>query len=1089
MPTMLLLLLLLLMSVFLLSFLLVVASRALSDPFSANATPYEDINFDSSRNLRRSYSTSTSSSSSSYSLEENPRTFFVLRPECHVYNLGLDKRTGRTHFRIECEELSDWNDDDYEYDDDEVYYNNGEDDTYYGSGDDNSNNNNDDEATPGGNHVDDDATDEDTDETAENGIDEEEEEDAYDDGTDVDPTGNGTDDNDSSTQDDKQEGEDDSLSADDAVIAGAETEVVDQQSNSESMNNASSVWASVGISALAGLVLLATCFFCFGGWSRRCSSSNRGKNLPGRNSSKVGDDTKKEIPAEKGDVKEAHSMPANGTYIAPNDNDDVSSLTDGRDRIYNNGMMGETAIGGGILASGAFVDLEDESQWESYFQSLVEYRKEHGNCLVPSDYTDPKDGRPLGKWVALQKHLAEASELPPGKIDRLSKLDFIWELQDVDGSSEDFGIITDPEKWQEYLKALKDYKAAHNGSTNVPPYYKDSQGRALGAWVRHQQHLAKQNSISAEQKAQLDALAFAWTIPVAPGIYEDDDGFIDPFTHWDEYINSLTAYKAEHGNCLPPREYRDESGRPLGQWVTLQRHLASAGDLSEPKIDQLTALGFAWQLQDGDGTASEHGIVRDKRLEKQYLQSLKSYKKKHGDYLVPASYIDDEGRCLGAWVRHQRYKATHGLLTEEQLSKLDDLGFDWNPRYTATLTGSLVAGSSVTKKLKSKSLNTNGSSFFRRLLGGNSAAKGKDNFGPHSDDQWDEYVRSLKKYQAASGDCNVPRDYVDGNGLPLGEWVSLQRIRSVEEGLSADQQGELSSLGFDWKLQPEDEKYRNGPTAADVTRDWNSFVKALVQYKKEYSDCMVPPSYHDKKGRLLGEWVANVRDVAAQNELSPPKRKQLEVLGFNWETPRGDGYGLQGGRGYGRWESHFQALTQYKVVNGNCNVPLTYKDADAQGVGSWAANMRHRAAMDELPLKNRERLNDIGFDWEANIRGDGTDQSVWDMHVQALKDFKNEHGSAHVPANFENRSAIGLGSWCTNQRRRAAQDQLGSERRKELAALGFDWNGEDQGLGELFRYDETGRPANMDVHRCVSANCEACQAEEPKGVRLLHFRW
>jgi Helicase associated domain len=49
--------------------------------------------------------------------------------------------------------------------------------------------------------------------------------------------------------------------------------------------------------------------------------------------------------------------------------------------------------------------------------------------------------------------------------------------------------------------------------------------------------------------------------------------------------------------------------------------------------------------------------------------------KKHGDCYVPDRYKNDEGVCLGLWVRNQRRR--EDSLTADQHKRLSDLGLDW----------------------------------------------------------------------------------------------------------------------------------------------------------------------------------------------------------------------------------------------------------------------------------------------------------------------------------------------------------------------------------------------------------------------------
>jgi len=72
--------------------------------------------------------------------------------------------------------------------------------------------------------------------------------------------------------------------------------------------------------------------------------------------------------------------------------------------------------------------------WEAKFEELVQYRKEHGDCLVPTKYAENKA---LGRWVSTQRaqyklweeEKKRACTLTKDRVKRLNKLGFVWRLQ------------------------------------------------------------------------------------------------------------------------------------------------------------------------------------------------------------------------------------------------------------------------------------------------------------------------------------------------------------------------------------------------------------------------------------------------------------------------------------------------------------------------------------------------------------------------------------------------------------------------------------------------------------------------------------
>jgi hypothetical protein len=109
------------------------------------------------------------------------------------------------------------------------------------------------------------------------------------------------------------------------------------------------------------------------------------------------------------------------------------------------------------------------------------------------------------------------------------------------------------------------------------------------------------------------------------------------------------------------------------------------------------------------------------------------------------------GLNLGSWVENQR--ARKKGLTPDQIKRLDNLGFSWDP----------IA------------------------------------------EQWEEGFAALQKFRKREGHCRVPRGSQEF-GLNLGSWVGTQR--SQKKRLTPDQIKRLDSLGFSW--DPHGEQWEEG---------------------------------------------------------------------------------------------------------------------------------------------------------------------------------------------------------------------------------------------------------------------------------------
>ena len=151
--------------------------------------------------------------------------------------------------------------------------------------------------------------------------------------------------------------------------------------------------------------------------------------------------------------------------------------------------------------------------WDERYERLKAYKAEHGNCAVP------QSNGPFGEWVNYQRSRRKKGKLSEERARKLDKLGFEWSLQDP------------PRTWDERFEELAKYKA-EQGHCNVPR----SQG-SLGGWVTNQRTLFRKEKLSTERKQRLDNIGFEWG--PSKGIP----------TTWDERLDELKEYKAEHGNC------------------------------------------------------------------------------------------------------------------------------------------------------------------------------------------------------------------------------------------------------------------------------------------------------------------------------------------------------------------------------------------------------------------------------------------------------------------------------------------------------------------------------------------------------------
>ena len=112
------------------------------------------------------------------------------------------------------------------------------------------------------------------------------------------------------------------------------------------------------------------------------------------------------------------------------------------------------------------------NQWSQRYQELVQYRAEHGDCLVPHNWNG---NRKLAQWVKRQRHQYQLkmqwkhSTLTDDRQQALEELGFVWEAHNA--------------MWEEQYKELQEFRRQH-GHAKVPGIYPTNPQLAL--WVKRQ---------------------------------------------------------------------------------------------------------------------------------------------------------------------------------------------------------------------------------------------------------------------------------------------------------------------------------------------------------------------------------------------------------------------------------------------------------------------------------------------------------------------------------------------------------------------------------------------------------------------------
>ncbi len=415
--------------------------------------------------------------------------------------------------------------------------------------------------------------------------------------------------------------------------------------------------------------------------------------------------------------------------------------------------------------------------------------------------------------------------------------------------------------WLQGYEKLKKYTAINQTSV-VPRAYKDDDGFNLGTWVGERRAAYKAQKLSQDKIQKLESIQ-GWVWDAV------ESEFQKGFEKLSEYVKEYRTARVKSG-------YKDREGFNLSNWVGNRRMEYKRGVLASDIIDRLESFeGWVWDTYEAN---FNEGF---KRLEK-YVDSYSTSR-------VPPSYRDQDGFNLGSWVNTRRNNFSKGILSSEQIQRLESLdGWVWNT-YEADFDEGIQqldrfvkenGTAKVSPKYKSEDGYALGSwvkTQRQKYKLGKLSAREIKRFESmtgwawnYINDNFEQGLRKLKEYVEESRGAQPLKDYVSEDGFTLGLWVSRQRGNFKKGMLPPEHSKKLEAVdGWCWNLN--EARFQDG-------------FRRLKKYVDSYSTSRVPLSYRDQDGFNLGMWVMSRRKDLKIGRLSKDKVRQLESLeGWVWD--------------------------------------------------------------------------------------------------------------------------------------------------------------------------------------------------------------
>lgn len=477
---------------------------------------------------------------------------------------------------------------------------------------------------------------------------------------------------------------------------------------------------------------------------------------------------------------------------------------------------------------------------------------------------------------------------------------------------------------------------------------------------------------------------------------------------WMLRYGQLVAYFKRHGTCDIP--IRSKEYKVLATWIVAQRYERRKGRLTLEQIDLLDRIRFTW---DPYSTEWRTNYV-----------ALAEYKAKHGNCEVPGK--SREYPVLGRWVKQQRSLNARGELSEERVTLLNRIGFDWEARIGTwdqrfrelCAFKERFGNTRVPVKWKDSPILGNWAAAQRyKYRQGRVSARHVELLNsiqfewevpraiPDAAD-WDEKLARFIKYREETGRTDFTRNDLEVRSI--AGWVQAQRAARRAGKLDPERERRLAEIGFPWDS-----------TTPGSEAHWRRRAEELRVYAQTHGTALVAAT--DKATRGLKEWVALQRSLRRRGRLSEQRIQLLDSIGFIWEPKRARRKMSADAAADGAsWSEMRAALVSYFKLHGNCHVPDSWSANPA--LARWVVEIRKLRGRDKLTADQISSLDALGFAWSAV-------EARWDEMLPRLKAAIRDGETPAVDTD--------LGRWIVAIRRQHRKGRLGLDKETVLRGIDF----------------------------------------------------
>ncbi len=289
--------------------------------------------------------------------------------------------------------------------------------------------------------------------------------------------------------------------------------------------------------------------------------------------------------------------------------------------------------------------------------------------------------------------------------------------------------------------------------------------------------------------------------------------------------------------------------------------------------------------------------------------------------------------------------------------------------------------------------------------------------------RWQKYYELCQNYYECYHNTDVRRDFktkdginYDEEGLPLGTWVSNQRMLYKKGKLLEHRKELLEKLNIIW--------YKEDPWYYK----YNLFITYVNNQKEFPSNTFktLDGLSYNEDGVNIYLWFLGQRKNYLNHKMPVDKRKLLAKYILLYDS------------NFMKWQEYYELTVIYYKNHGNIDMPLRYVTNNIP-LGRWLQNQKIRYKSNKLAPERVELLENLGIKWYLR-------ENNWQDKFNLVKAYYEHHGHINIPDNFRTINGyeydpmgIDLSNWLVIQKNSYHEHKMSNERIKLLESIGIVW--------------------------------------------------